>query len=589
MADGDIRVESGASFRCPPDRLWPVLADTDRLNRAAGLDRVELSPAALPSAARVVGRTRIAGMDVGYEELPFEWELHRRYSVERRYTGGPVSRVILALDVEPEGAGSRVRMVLTLAPRWPDTGPILMMQGTATIAALLAAVGEGDAALADGRPPPVGSVTLEEAALTRAVALLREALPARDTGIADRLATWLQCTDDAEVARIRPYALADTWSLERRDVLGACLLAVRAGLLELRWELVCPSCQQPASSAPALADVADHGECGMCEIQWETRLERAVEATFKPAPAVRALVVGRWCTGGPAKTPHVLAQKVVPAHGAARLPVPAGGALRLFVRGGASFPVTIDASAPANAVAGDGPIRVAPGGHVEVRNDGDDARHAKLERLTWTDQAATAADVIALPGFRRDFSLECLAPGVALKVGRVALLFSDLTDSTRLYSEIGDAAAWRLVQDHFTVVNERIGAHGGVVVKTIGDAVMAAFADESQAVRAGIDVLAAFEAFRAGDLTRGRVRIKLGVYAGPCYAVTLNDRLDYFGQTVNIAARLQGAASGGELVVPAELLDRLMDLPPHERCGTFEPELKGVDVRIPAIRIRHRA
>ena len=114
---------------------------------------------------------------------------------------------------------------------------------------------------------------------------------------------------------------------------------------------------------------------------------------------------------------------------------------------------------------------------------------------------------------------------------------------------------------------------------------MASFADESEAVRAGIEILAGFETFRRSESSRARVRIKVGLYAGPCFAVTANEQLDYFGQVVNIAARLQGEAKGGELVVPTEILGRISDLPPHSVGVTFDARLKGVAGVIPSVRI----
>src|SRR5436853_609704 len=120
-------------------------------------------------------------------------------------------------------------------------------------------------------------------------------------------------------------------------------------------------------------------------------MDRAVEATYRPSDAVRRIDIGPYCIGGPAMTPHVLAQQIVPAGG-----------------------------------------------------------------------------------------------GVTLPVARVALLFSDLTGSTALYARVGDAVAFRLVQDHFDLLSGIIEAEGGVVVKTIGDAVMAAFPDEGAAVRAAL-------------------------------------------------------------------------------------------------------
>ena len=191
----------------------------------------------------------------------------------------------------------------------------------------------------------------------------------------------------------------------------------------------------------------------------------------------------------------------------------------------------------------------------------------------------------ALPGFRRDFSADVLRPDVSLRVSRVALFFSDLTGSTQLYSNVGDAPALKLVQDHFDVVVKCIEAHGGTLVKTIGDAVMAAFADEMDGLRASLDILRAFEPFRAGHPDRAQVHIKLGLYAGPSYLVTANGILDYFGQTVNIAARLQAQAESGQLVVEAPLGAHAV------RAGgavveTYRAVLKGVNEPIEVSRIR---
>jgi class 3 adenylate cyclase len=48
---------------------------------------------------------------------------------------------------------------------------------------------------------------------------------------------------------------------------------------------------------------------------------------------------------------------------------------------------------------------------------------------------------------------------------------------------------------------------------------------------------------------RARLQLKVGVHTGPCIAVELNERLDYFGQTVNVAARVQGVASADEIAI----------------------------------------
>src|SRR5262249_14915738 len=155
-------------------------------------------------------------------------------------------------------------------------------------------------------------------------------------------------------------------------------------------------------------------------------------------------------------------------------------------------------------------------GVLVVANPVDEERHAKIEQTTWSDQAARARMVTSMPAFRRDFSNDILRPGMALKVARVGLFFSDLTGSTQLYTNAGDAAAFKLVQDHFEVVLALVEQHKGTLVKTIGDAVMAVFADDLDGLVACVAILHAFEEFRRDHEHRQMTHIKLGVFGGPC-------------------------------------------------------------------------
>jgi class 3 adenylate cyclase len=296
--------------------------------------------------------------------------------------------------------------------------------------------------------------------------------------------------------------------------------------------------------------------------------------------------------------PHVVAQAILPAGGEARLVAPAeGGRYRLFERGGSAAQVEIvdDPAAPAELdvkLPSQDALKLRTDGVLVVRdgvNEAGDDRHVKLERASWPRQAATAGDVASLPGFRRHFSSEVLRADVSLEVKRVAVLFSDLTASTQLYANVGDAAALKLVYDHFDIVRGALEEHGGAVVKTIGDAVMAVFPDDMAGLRAGLAVLDRWPTWAAGHPHRGMTHIKLGLFAGSSFLVGANGLLDYFGQTVNIAARLQAQAQSGELVIAAELTDAatsagvLDKARVHER---WQAALKGVDGLIEASRIR---
>src|SRR5215208_5954994 len=96
--------------------------------------------------------------------------------------------------------------------------------------------------------------------------------------------------------------------------------------------------------------------------------------------------------------------------------------------------------------------------------------------------------------------------------------------------------------------------NNGTVIKTIGDAVMAAFMNPLDAVRAAVAMLDEMEAFNRDHSDRLLI-LKIGLHKGASIAVTLNDRLDYFGQAVNIAARIQSLAQAEEIYLSGEIYD----------------------------------
>lgn len=172
-----------------------------------------------------------------------------------------------------------------------------------------------------------------------------------------------------------------------------------------------------------------------------------------------------------------------------------------------------------------------------------------VERSGLDSRAVLGSVVASFPDFLDLFATEAPAAGVELSIAHLAVLFSDLTGSTALYGKIGDARAFAVVQDHFRDMTAVITEHRGALVKTMGDAVMATFTSEADAVAAALEMLQRCNE-RHGALG---LNAKLGVCAGPCLAVRANDRLDFFGTTVNLAARLQARATGGQLVITAEL------------------------------------
>lgn len=168
-----------------------------------------------------------------------------------------------------------------------------------------------------------------------------------------------------------------------------------------------------------------------------------------------------------------------------------------------------------------------------------------------------ALALINVPAFRQLVSRQLLPEGQYLGVKRLAIFFSDLRGSTALYHRLGDAVAYHWVCEHFKVMFEAAGRHNGTAVKTIGDGVMGVFANPLDALSSIADVSAGLAALneRAGFLGDDRLILKVGLHVGACIVVTLNGRLDYFGETVNIASRLSGLAQGNDMILSPAIFD----------------------------------
>ncbi|MBI3329518.1 MAG: hypothetical protein HYZ81_22795 [Nitrospinae bacterium] len=579
-----------------PQTLWPFVADTNRFNRDTALPPVDRHPGDGPPLTNARRRLRLfrLGITVAWEEEPFEWIRPYRFGVVRRYLSGPVAdmRVLAELTPEP-GGGSRLVYQVWARPKTVLGLIAIPVQiGLLSARSFNAAFRRYDRLAASGKPPLALAARARFAPGGRArLATLHEVLLGQGAApdLVALLVETMEQADDLTLARLRPYALADYWGVPRRAMLELCLLATRAGLLDLQWDLLCPLCRGAKQSSPTLGGIQPQVHCDSCNIDFTVNFDRSVELTFCPNPAVRQIDSYEFCIGGPQVTPHIVAQQLL-APGAQRaltLPLEAGRyRLRtLGLPGGRFLLVAADGLPEATlhaSVAGwpHEELHLAPTPTLRFENATDSEQLFILERVAWSDQAATAAEVTALQLFRDLFAHEALRPGERISVGSLTVLFTDLRGSTRLYREIGDAVAFGHVMNHFDVLREAIAAEDGALVKTIGDAVMAVFRHPAAALRA---VLRAQQVLASPPDSGRLLLLKAGIHYGPCIAVTLNDRLDYFGSTVNFAARLEGFSSGGDVVISAavhadpEVAELLAQANGSVITEPFEVMLKGFD------------
>jgi class 3 adenylate cyclase len=552
-------------LKSSPERLWPFIADTNRFNRDTGVPQIEIdsSDKRLRNARRKV-KLSLYGLPVEWEEQPFEWVKPSRFGVERVYSKGPLARLKMRAELQPKSdGGTHLIYELWSTPRNLGGAVAIPMQINLVVARRFRdAMRKYDASAFMGAAVETAEPNTSQSSfdLQRLTALKQKLIadlqttesPEKKLAVAERLVDFLEHGDDFAVARIRPYKLADDWQEPRRLVLEVCLRATRTGLLDFQWDLLCPLCRGPQESGLSLKDIKTDVHCDTCKIDFTVNFDRYVELTFKPNPSVRRLNVSAFCIGSPHWTPHVVAQQLLPA-GDQRdlvLPLESGNYRLRALELPGSQDVTVSPEGATTAEVtlsrngwSEETLQVGEEFALALKNDTDAEQLLILERLEWSDQATTAAEVTALQMFRDLFATEALRPGEQISVGTLTVLFTDLRNSTQLYREIGDATAFGRVMNHFDVVKKAIVEHDGAVVKTIGDAVMAVFRSAVDGVEAMLDVQRL--------LAEGSqpLQLKAGLNTGPCIAVTLNDRLDYFGSTVNMAARLECLSSGSDVII----------------------------------------
>jgi class 3 adenylate cyclase len=203
-----------------------------------------------------------------------------------------------------------------------------------------------------------------------------------------------------------------------------------------------------------------------------------------------------------------------------------------------------------------GPLRLALDNQTDVRVlpsvfiAADGLHHLLGNRKPFL----TAKRMLTNQTFRDVYKADNLNIDQRLKITSLTFLFTDLKGSTALYERVGDLAAFDLVRAHFHALLEIISSEKGAVVKTIGDAVMATFVRPEHALDAGLRMRAAMGELNAKRGTEDLI-VKIGIHEGPCLAVMLNERQDYFGQTVNIAARVQSLSTSQEIHITGPIID----------------------------------
>src|SRR5256886_260541 len=406
----------------------------------------------------------------------------------------------------------------------------------------------------------------------------------------------IQDGPDRELCRINALAFAAKHKLNEEDVIAAFLHGARLGIFDMSWNILCPACGGVLDSGATLKTVKQaEYRCVLCAEDCEPTLDEIVEVTFTISPRVRRIAAHDpetlpwieyyrqvfWSSGVDLPDDETLAKWIKETtldslelsageKAVLSLQLPEGYVIvfdpvlhmsqHIEMTGkparesqSLSFIMTRDHAPSGTVQMRPGPLQLTLENRLKVRTlpalwiEGNKVHDLVSKRRPFL----TAKRLLTNQTFRDIYRTDTLDVDQRLKITSLTFLFTDLRGSTELYERVGDLAAFDLVRAHFQVLNEIVAAEAGAVVKTIGDAVMATLPTPDRAVAAALRMREAM--YRLNDGRNGHdLLLKIGIHEGPCLAVVLNDRQDYFGTTVNIAARVQGLADSRSIltVVP---------------------------------------
>ena len=414
-----------------------------------------------------------------------------------------------------------------------------------------------------------------------------------DAKVVDAIEALILEGADRELCRINVLAFAAKHELDEDDVIAAFLHGARLGIFDMSWNILCPACGGVLDSGATLKTVKQaEYRCVLCAAGCEPTLDDIVEVTFTISPRVRKIA---------AHDPETLswAEYYRQIFWSSCVDLPDDETFQKWLKEttldalelAAGEKVVLSLQLPEGVVDVFDPV-VNMSQSIEVK--GKPARKSQSLSFIMTRDHAPAKDVQMRPGplqltlenrtnvrtlpaiwivsdkvhdlvrkrrpflsakrlltnqtFRDIYRTDALDVDQRLKITSLTFLFTDLKGSTELYERVGDLAAYDLVRAHFRILNEIVAAERGAVVKTIGDAVMATFPTPDRAMAAALKMREALQ-----DL-KDDLLLKIGIHEGPCLAVSLNDRQDYFGRTVNIAARVQGLATSRSIFATSKVV-----------------------------------
>lgn len=560
--DLEVPIDSLWKFEldATPQELWPWLIDTSSFNKRIGIPEMRFKEI----DGKLFGSSRNAGIAMEWEEVPWEWEYCKQLNNARIYSSGLAHYVRTRYLLFPLGQDKTLlfvyfgwipkgfigKKILKIGMKEMKQSYIKGLQGLVQDIQKAKTKGWANPSLfslmktTDTKRDPIFPAKIQQIR----VGYIKEGQP---KDLVDKVLNYVLDANENDLYRIRLKELSRIWEIPLSDLLLVFLHGCRLGLFTLSWDIICPHCRGVRTEAMSLGDIPTRDNCDVCNIQFESNQLNSIEITFHVHPSIREIQKRFFCAAEPATKSHIRFQKYLEPNSTyeSKLLLKPG-TYRLRVNGEKKYLLLDINDSEENPIfewESDTLIDSAELGkehRILLKNNDHAKRGFVIEERKEDQDSLRPADLFNFQSFRDLFSQEALSTDLQLDIGVQTILFTDIVGSTRFYHQKGDTGAFSEVRQHFVQVYKIVREHKGAVVKTIGDAVMASFSSPLEAFLASQEL----QEYFSDSNEETSIRIRITLHTGPCLAVNLNSNIDYFGNTVNFAAKLQGIADSGEIV-----------------------------------------
>lgn len=546
------------------EKLWPLISNTNLFFQNLNLPNVRET-----NISRDVNQGFLQLSNKGlksyeiWEEEPYQWELPYRFGTTRFYRIGLLQNLKYQVDLTPYAYGTLVSVKIWASARNGISEFIASLYITNILKRnLRKTLYHFDHCIKkDVQPYELAKQkALPRGGKSRVSGIKKKLIKiTRRPRIVNRLVSFIEKAEDWQLLNIHPYKLAKYWGEKKYAVLNVFLHASKLELLDFGWEVSCPTCKTAQSRIHKLKDLQSPIFCTDCEKEFDADFNGNMHLVFTPHPLVRKASDKLYCLGGPQLKPHIHIQQYLQEAETKYLKVQLDYGTYIVRRadrkGEIVLHVTDDGFDNVTVFFSEDDltneeIKISPQPNLVFMNRTAAPLLCSVEKVQWKEDALFASEISSLQEFRTLFNDETLREGEKIKAKDLTILFTDLLDSTGIYLDQEEEMAVGQVMSHFKIIQQIVAEERGAIVKTIGDSVMAVFHEPISALNA----VNRIQTILSTSTSLGKnFKLKAGIHIGDCTAVNLNNRIDFFGTNINIAARLVDFASEKEIVISDEI------------------------------------